>query len=643
MKRSQQVTVTETTPGYSVEKMYYKEYKYETVFSTSQLSKLENFVLPPRTTILALSQNGGDKEEDKKYVVKNHGKADLFVEVIHLNNQDDAPQWFVVQPDQTTEIDIEDNLEQSVLKVSNNSYEQEVSFSAKGGHVIDDLENNMEELLDSNETETEMVVLENFSLSPRTAVTVLSQNVEGSNEHPGKYTVTNLGKAAFDIELKRTSPVQTLELHRKTVQPNTSESFELTAQFQSTVLEVINTSQTEDAVFRAEGGDVIEDIEDLIRNIDEKEETGVTNILTNLESLHLNSRSSVPALMYDPKDDTISEHHNFTVTNHGKSDIEVEVTYTDSDDRANDQYKVVKPNETVKLEHKKDAGVALLNILNRHYTDAAIITAKGGRVVRDIERKIKQLVSDEKSIMMVNDFHLAPASSVVVMHQVGRYNRRPVYPAGHRKLQHVVVRRLKHHPGLTSGRFARKPAVSRPRKQSGSPAGLGRRPFRRPSCRPMIRPAHLSGQGGQHPAQQEHHQAQQQHHQAQQQHQQGPQARQCRPARRPRIVMRPAAQRKPVAHDRYTVANHGTHAFTAQIVHVKGGKQEIVRSQVVQPNETEELLLKDVNGSSLKIVNENETDYAIFSAEGGEVVDGLRYMVRPLRRCPGARKMFYGF
>ncbi|XP_028151303.2 uncharacterized protein LOC114344673 [Diabrotica virgifera virgifera] len=636
MKRSQQVTVTKTTTTY-------EEYEYETTFSVSKLSKLENFVLPPRTTILAVSQSGGDKEEDKKYVVTNHGKADLFVEVIHLNNQDDAPQWFVVQPDQTTEIDIEDNLEQSVLKVSNNSYEQEVSFSAKGGHVIDDLENNMEELLDSDETETEMTVLENFSLSPRTAVTVLSQNVEGSNEHPGKYTVTNLGKAAFDIELKRTSPVQTLELHRKTVQPNTSESFELTAQFQSTVLEVINTSQTEDAVFRAEGGDVIEDLEDLVRNIDEKAETALPLIPTSLDRFNLVSRSSVPALMYDPNDVTLSNSQKFTVTNNGKSDIEVEVTYTDSDDRANDQYKVVKPNETVEIEHKKDAGVALLHILNRDYTEVAIITAKGGRVVRDIERKIKQLISDEKSVMLVNNYHLAPASSVVVMHQVGRYSRRPMYPAGHRKLQHVVVRRLKHHPGLTSGRLAGKPAVSRPCKQSGSPAGSGRRPFRRPACRPMIRPAHLSGQGGQHPAQQEHHQAQQQQRPSQQQHHQGPQAGQCRPARRPRIVMRPAALRKPISHDKYTVVNHGTHALTAQIVHVKGGNQEVVRSQVVQPNETQELLLQGVNGSSLKIINENETDYAIFSAEGGEVIDGFRYMVRPLRRRPGARKMFYGF
>ncbi|XP_028151314.2 uncharacterized protein LOC114344684 [Diabrotica virgifera virgifera] len=632
MKRSKQVTVTKTTTTY-------EEYEYETTFSVSKLSKLENFVLPPRTTILALSQSGGDKEEDKKYVVTNHGKADLFVEVIHLKNQDDAPQWFVVQPDQTTEIDIEDNLEQSVLKVSNNSYEQEVSFSAKGGHVIDDLENNMEELLDSDETETEMTVLENFSLSPRTAVTVLSQNVEGNNEHPGKYTVTNLGKVAFDIELKRTSPVQTLELHRKTVQPNTSESFELTAQFQSTVLEVINTSKTEDAVFKAEGGDVIEDLEDLVRNIDEKQETALPLIPTNLESFNLASRSSVTALMYDPNDVTLSKSLKFTVTNNGKSDIEVEVIYTDSDDRANDQYKVVKPNETVEIEHKKDAGVTLLNVLNRDYTEVAIITAKGGRVVRDIERKIKQLISDEKSIMLVNNYHLAPASSVVVMHQVGSYSRRPMYPAGHRKLQHVVVRRLKHHPGHTSGRLAGKPAAPRPSKQSGSPAGSGRRPFRRPSCRPMIRPAHLSSQGGQHPAQQ----TQEQHRPAQQQHHQGPQVGQCRPARRPRIVMRPAALRKPIAHDKYTVVNHGTQALTAQIVHVKGGNQEVVRSQVVQPNETQELLLQGVNGSSLKIINENETDYAIFSAEGGEVVDGFRYMVRPLRRRPGARKMFYGF
>ncbi|XP_050505864.1 uncharacterized protein LOC114344652 isoform X4 [Diabrotica virgifera virgifera] len=692
-------SMQESTQEYSVETTTYETYEYETTFSVSETSKLDHFVLPPRTTILALSQSGGDKEEDKKYVVTNHGKADLFVEVVHLNNQDDAPQWFVVQPDQTTEIAIEDSLEQSVLKVSNNSYDQEVSFSAEGGLVIDDLENNIEELLDSDETEVEIVVLENFSLSPRTAVTVLSQNVEGSDEHPGKYTVTNLGKAAFDIELKRTSPVQTLELHRKTVEPNTSESFELTAQFQSTVLEVINTSHTEDAVFRAEGGDVIEDLEDLVRNIDEQKETVVTHILTTLESFHLVSRSSVTALMYDPNDVTLSEHHNFTVTNNGQSEIEVEVTYTDSDDRSNDQYRLVKPNETVVIEHNKDAGVALLNILNRHYTEVAIITATGGRVVRDIERKIKQLVSDEHSVMLVNNFHLAPASSVVVMHQVGRYRRRPMYPAGHRKPQHVMVRRPQYHPGR---RPACKPAVARPCKPAGSPTGPGRRPFRRPACRPMIRPGHLPGQGGHpaqgghrpaqgghhpaqqqhhpaqqqhhpaqqqhhqgqqqhhqaqqqhHPAQQQHHPAQQQHHPAQQQHHQGqqqhhpaqqnrPQVGQCRPMRRPRVVMRPAMLRKPIVHDRYTVVNHGTHAFTAQIVHVNGRNQEVVRTQVVQPNETQVLLLEGINGSSLKIVNENETDYAIFSVEGGEVVYGFRYMVRPLRRRPGARRMFWGF
>ncbi|XP_072395705.1 uncharacterized protein [Diabrotica undecimpunctata] len=688
VQQSQQDTTVETTQEYSVETTY-EEYEYESTFSVSEISKLEKFVLPPRTTILALSQSGGDKEEDKKYVVTNHGKADLFVEVVHLNNQDDAPQWFVVQPDQTTEIAIEDSLEQSVLKVSNNSYEEEVSFSAEGGNVIDDLENNIEELLDTDETETEIVVLENFSLSPRTAVTVLSQNVEGSNEHPGKYTVTNHGVAAFDIELKRTSPVQTLELHRKTVQPNTSESFELTAQFQNTVLEVINTSQTEDAVFRAEGGDVIEDLEDLVRNIDEQVETVVSHIVTTLESFHLVSRSSVTALMYDPDDVTLSEHHNFTVTNNGQSEIEVEVTYTDSDDRDNDQYRVVKPNETVVIEHIKDAGVALLNILNRNYTEVAIITATGGRVVRDIMRKIKQLVSDENSIMLVNNFHLAPASSVVVMHQVGRFRRRPVYPAGHRKPQHVVVRRPQHHPGRKPGRLPCKPAVPRPCKPAVRPAVPGRRPFRRPACRPVIRPAHRPGQGAQHPAQgrphpaqgghrpaqqghhpaqqqhhpaqqqhhpaqQQHHPAQQQHHPAQQQHHPGqqqhrpaqqhrPQVGQCRPARRPRIVMRPPVLRKPIVHDRYTVVNHGSHAFTVQIIHVKGRNHEVVRTQVVQPNETQVLLLEGINGSSLKIVNESETDYANFSAEGGEVVHGFRYMVRPLRRRPGARRCFWGF
>ncbi|CAG9827611.1 unnamed protein product [Diabrotica balteata] len=666
---TQQDTAAETTQEYSVETTY-EEYEYESTFSLSELSKLEKFVLPPRTTILALSQSGGDKEEDKKYVVTNHGKADLFVEVVHLNNQDDAPQWCVVQPDQTTEIAIEDSLEQSVLKVSNNSYEEEVSFSAEGGHVIDDLENNIEELLDSDETEIEIVVLENFSLSPRTAVTVLSQNVEGSNEHPGKYTVTNLGVAAFDIELKRTSPVQTMDLHRKTVQPNTSESFELTAQFQNTVLEVINTSQTEDAVFRAEGGDVIEDLEDLVRNIDEKVKTVVSHTVTTLESFHLVSRSSVTALMYDPDDVTLSEHHNFTVTNNGQSEIEVEVMYTDSDDRENDQYRVVKPNETVVIEHKKDAGIALLNILNRNYTEVAVITATGGRVVRDIMRKVKQLVSDDKSIMLVNNFHLAPASSVVVMHQVGRFRRRPVYPAGHRKPQHVVVRRLQYHPGRKPGRLPCKPAVPRPCKPAGRPAGPGRRPFRRPACRPVIRPAQRPDQGaqhpaqgrphpaqqGHHPAQQQHRPAQQQHHPAQQQHRPGqqqhhpalqqhhpgqqqlrpaqqhrPQVGQCRPARRPRIVMRPAVVRKTIVHDRYTVVNHGRR------------NHEVVRTQVVQPNETQVLLLEGVHDSSLKIVNESETDYANFSAEGGEVVHGFRYMVRPLRRRPGARRCFWGF
>ncbi|CAH1237080.1 unnamed protein product [Diabrotica balteata] len=556
--------------------------------------KLDHFLLPPRRTVLALSQNGVEGEENNKYTITNHGPADLFVEVVHINHIYDAPHWYVVRPDETTEIPINEHLQRNLLRLTNNSYKDEVVVSAEGGHVLQGIEHNIEQLSKADNSGNVLTKVENFSLPPRSYIVALSQNVEGSNEHPGKYIVTNHGKAAFDIELKRTSPVQTLDLHRRTVQPNATEYFELTAQFQNTVLEVINTSQTETAVFTAEGGDVMHDLQDEIKKLDVQEQSTLDKIINSLENLRLNARSRVLALVYDPKDATSAEEKGFTITNHGKVDVEAEVVYTDSDDRGKDEIKVIKPNETVVIEHVKDAGKAVLNILNRSYKELGLITVKGGRVIHELERKIKKLASDNEVVLELDRFHLAPNSSVVVMHQIGKYKRR---------FENFGV-------GLKSRLGGIQKSIQEVRQK-------------------------LEGEGEHHPAQGEHHQPQGEHHEREGGHQQNEHHKFVG-------VHDKLIKRRQVLHDRYTITNYGYHPITVQIVHLrKGDADEVLRSQVVKPNETQELLLEGIESSSLKVINESSKDIAIFSAEGGEVIHGVEHLIRQIHRGDGIQSVLW--
>ncbi|XP_050505983.1 uncharacterized protein LOC114344552 isoform X11 [Diabrotica virgifera virgifera] len=547
------------------------------VVSEKPQHKLDHFLLPPRRTVLALSQTGVQGEENNKYTITNHGPADLFAEVVHMNHIYDAPHWYVVRPEETTEIPINEHLQRNILRLTNNSYKDEVVVSAEGGHVLQGIEQNIEQLSMTDSTGTVLTKVENFSLPPRTHIVALSQNVEGSNEHPGRFTVTNHGKAPFDIELKRTSPVQTLDLHLRTVQPNATEYFELTAQFQNTVLEVINTSHTETAVFTAEGGDVMHDLQDEIKKLDVQEQSTLDKIIDSLANLRLNARSRVLALVYDPKDITSAGEKGFTITNHGQYDIEAEVVYTDRDDRDKDQLKVIKPNETVLIEHVKDAGKAVLNILNRSYKELGNITVKGGRVIHELERKVKKLASDNEVVLELDRFHLAPNSSVVVMHQIGKYKRR---------FENF---------GLT--------------------------------LRSKLGGLQKSIQGVYHKLEGEGEQPQGENQEQEGEHQQDEHHKFVG-------VQDKQIQRRQVLHDRYTITNYGYNPITVQIVHLtkEDADDEVLRSQVVKPNETQELLLEGIESSSLKVINESSKDIAIFSAEGGEVIPGVEHLIRQLQR-----------